>query len=241
MSFVEPSWATKPAGVVTLLVEKESGPPESINISSKPSFTLGRADTCDLVIPDSAASRSHAAIVHHTDGRAFLIDLKSSHGTWLNGKQLESHKPAWLRNGSVFYCGSPNKRNFTVQCSDSVQATNASESASDEVRASHILIKHRDSRNPSSWKEAHITRSKDEAIHVARMLRDDITSGRKTFGAIAEKESHCSSARRQGDLGSFGPGKMQEAFDSATRALKVGELSQPVESASGVHLILRTA
>ena len=56
---------------------------------------------------------------------------------------------------------------------------------------------------------------------MAAMLRDDITSGRKTFGAIAEKESHCSSARRQGDLGSFGPGKMQEAFDSATRALKV--------------------
>ena len=64
----------------------------------------------------------------------------------------------------------------------------------------------------------------DEAVHIATMLRDDITSGRKTFGAIAEKESHCSSARRQGDLGSFGPGKMQEAFDSATRALKVRAL-----------------
>lgn len=66
----------------------------------------------------------------------------------------------------------------------------------------------------------------DEALHIATMLRDDITSGRKTFGAIAEKESHCSSARRQGDLGSFGPGKMQEAFDSATRALKVHALLQ---------------
>lgn len=66
----------------------------------------------------------------------------------------------------------------------------------------------------------------DEAVHIATMLRDDITSGRKTFGAIAEKESHCSSARRQGDLGSFGPGKMQEAFDSATRALKVNALFQ---------------
>ena len=53
------------------------------------------------------------------------------------------------------------------------------------------------------------------------MLRDDIVSGRKAFGAVAEKESHCSSARRQGDLGFFGPGKMQEAFDTATRALKV--------------------
>ena len=53
------------------------------------------------------------------------------------------------------------------------------------------------------------------------MLRDDIVSGRKTFGAVAEKESHCSSARKQGDLGFFGPGKMQAAFDEGTRALKV--------------------
>ena len=58
-------------------VEKDSSSSETLDISSKPSYTLGRADTCDLVIPDSAASRSHAAIVHHSDGRAFLIDLKS--------------------------------------------------------------------------------------------------------------------------------------------------------------------
>ena len=58
-------------------------------------------------------------------------------------------------------------------------------------------------------------------MHIASMLRDDIVSGRKTFGAVAEKESHCSSARKQGDLGFFGPGKMQAAFDEGTRALKV--------------------
>lgn len=33
---------------------------------------------------------------------------------------------------------------------------------------------------------------------------------------------------------------MQKAFEDGTKALKVGELSQPVHSDSGVHLILRT-
>jgi hypothetical protein len=35
-----------------------------------------------------------------------------------------------------------------------------------QVRCSHLLIKHRDSRRPSSWKEANITRSKEEALDI---------------------------------------------------------------------------
>ena len=37
------------------------------------------------------------------------------------------------------------------------------------------------------------------------------------------------------------PGQMQKAFEDGTAALSIGELSQPVQSDSGVHLILRTA
>ncbi len=35
-----------------------------------------------------------------------------------------------------------------------------------QVRASHLLIKHRDSRRPSSWKDANITRTKEEALRI---------------------------------------------------------------------------
>lgn len=38
----------------------------------------------------------------------------------------------------------------------------------------------------------------------------------------------------------FRPGMMQAAFEEATFALKTGELSEPVFTDSGVHLILRT-
>jgi NIMA-interacting peptidyl-prolyl cis-trans isomerase 1 len=57
---------------------------------------------------------------------------------------------------------------------------------------------------------------------------------------LAKKFSDCSSARVGGDLGSFGRGKMQKAFEDAAFSLKVGELSKPVVSDSGIHLILRT-
>lgn len=37
---------------------------------------------------------------------------------------------------------------------------------SSQVQASHILVKHRDSRRPSSWKEDKITRTKEEALEI---------------------------------------------------------------------------
>ena len=38
----------------------------------------------------------------------------------------------------------------------------------------------------------------------------------------------------------FGPGQMQKPFEEATFALQVGEMSEAVDTDSGVHIILRT-
>lgn len=65
-------------------------------------------------------------------------------------------------------------------------------------------------------------------------------AGKASFGELAQKYSDCSSAKRSGDLGPFGKGAMQKPFEEAAFALKVGELSEPVFTDSGVHIILRT-
>lgn len=70
--------------------------------------------------------------------------------------------------------------------------------------------------------------------------RQQITSGQAEFGDLAKQHSDCSSANREGDLGSFGPGQMQKPFEEATFALNVGELSEPIWTDSGVHIIFRT-
>lgn len=36
----------------------------------------------------------------------------------------------------------------------------------DQVRCSHLLVKHKDSRRPSSWRADNITRSKEEALTI---------------------------------------------------------------------------
>ena len=108
-----------------------------------------------------------------------------------------------------------------------------------KIRARHLLVKHRDSRRPSSWREAEITRSKQEARTIIEGHQKKIESGEISLGQLAQSESDCSSARKGGDLGYFGPGDMQKEFEDASFALQPGQTSGVVETASGLHLIER--
>ncbi|XP_015929073.1 peptidyl-prolyl cis-trans isomerase NIMA-interacting 1 [Parasteatoda tepidariorum] len=117
----------------------------------------------------------------------------------------------------------------------------SSEESVDKVQCSHLLVKHRDSRRPSSWREENITRSKEEALKIIEDFQDQMETGKANFKDLASKYSDCSSAKRGGDLGPFGRGAMQKPFEDASFALKIGEMSAPVFTDSGVHLIMRTA
>ncbi|KXJ88915.1 hypothetical protein Micbo1qcDRAFT_150793 [Microdochium bolleyi] len=108
-----------------------------------------------------------------------------------------------------------------------------------KIRAAHLLVKHRDSRRPASWRESEITRTKEEARKILEQHEANIKSGGTTLGELAMAESDCSSARKRGDLGYFGKGDMQREFEEAAFALRPGEMSSIVETASGLHLIER--
>lgn len=84
-----------------------------------------------------------------------------------------------------------------------------------EVRASHILVK---------------------TEQEAKELFDEIKNG-KSFAQVAEEKSLCPSGQNGGDLGFFGKGMMVKPFEDAAFDLEVGELSQPVETQFGWHLI----
>lgn len=60
-----------------------------------------------------------------------------------------------------------------------------------------------------------------------------------TLPALAEVESDCSSASKSGVLGEFGFGEMQMPFWHASVKLVKNEVSDIVETASGLHLIQR--
>ena len=118
----------------------------------------------------------------------------------------------------------------------------------DQVQCLHILRKHSGSRRPASWRCANITQSKEEAIaqitHIRAQLEETLdkqgySNMLSLFKSIAAVESDCGSAERGGDLGLFGRGQMQKAFEQASFALAVEGLSGLVDTDSGIHVILR--
>mmetsp|Transcript_20183 Transcript_20183/g.60882 ORF Transcript_20183/g.60882 Transcript_20183/m.60882 type:complete len:267 (-) Transcript_20183:1163-1963(-) len=256
-----PEWASQPCRLASVETHTAEGIQQTVHIDKQPAYVLGReAGAVDVVLSEPSTSREHAAIVHHADGRLFLIDLASSHGTMLDGRPVPKNKPVELKNGSKLRFGNNPAATHIVRCEASGEKRRSREDAETPeykrqnssgsggiVRASHLLVKHRNVRRPSSWKEPTVTRSPEEALAMVKTFREQLISSSDeqqladNFARLASTESHCSSAKRGGDLGPFGPGQMQAAFDEGTRALQIGELSQPVSSDSGWHLILRTA
>ncbi|CDO94817.1 unnamed protein product [Kluyveromyces dobzhanskii CBS 2104] len=108
------------------------------------------------------------------------------------------------------------------------------------VRALHLLIKHKDSRRPASHRNENITITKDEAKEELETYMKRLQDG-ETFESLAKERSDCSSAKRGGDLGFFGRGDMQPSFEKAAFALQTDQVSDIVESESGLHIIKRVA
>lgn len=74
----------------------------------------------------------------------------------------------------------------------------------------------------------------------AQDLLKSLSSG-KSFEQLAREFSKCPSGEDGGDLGEFGKGSMVASFEQAAFALKVGEVSGPVRTQFGYHLIQRYA
>ncbi len=76
-------------------------------------------------------------------------------------------------------------------------------------------------------------RAWDNAKKELRTLR----KSKEDFRLLAKKHSQCDSAKQGGDLGFYSRGQLYPPLENAAFKLKINEISQPVESRDGVHLI----
>mmetsp|Transcript_21305 Transcript_21305/g.60322 ORF Transcript_21305/g.60322 Transcript_21305/m.60322 type:complete len:497 (+) Transcript_21305:74-1564(+) len=143
--------------------------------------------------------------------------------------------------------GKPTKRIVVTNCGEVAKKAKRPKLTDGAViRVLHILRKHRECKKPSSWREAAISCTKEEAVDCLLGFRKtlegaDAAQVRHKFEELATQHSDCKSAKKGGDLGPFERDMMQKPFEAASFALKVGELSDLVSTKHGMHLILRIA
>jgi hypothetical protein len=106
----------------------------------------------------------------------------------------------------------------------------------DVIAARHVLVMH----GGSKTKPAEIKRTRDAARALAQACLLELRGGAE-FAAMARKYSdEPGGAARGGDLSSFRRETMVKRFSDVAFALKVGEISEVIETAYGFHVIQRT-
>ena len=104
-----------------------------------------------------------------------------------------------------------------------------------QVQARHILIRIQGSVVPVREGQKDLTEA--EALSKAQDIRKRLVAG-EDFATIAKAESDDSgSGARGGDLGFFGAGQMVPQFEQAAFALGKNEISEPVKTQFGFHII----
>lgn len=105
------------------------------------------------------------------------------------------------------------------------------------IRARHILVMHDGSERKPATVPA---RTRDQAKARAAEALAKIRAGAKFEPLVAEYSDEPGAAERSGDLETFGKKTMVKAFEDVAFKLKIGEVSEVVETPFGFHVIMRT-
>ncbi|KAF6024164.1 PPP1R8 [Bugula neritina] len=111
-NFEVPNWAGKPPVGLHLDVTKDGKLVQKLMSDQKKCYFFGRnKELVDFHVPHDSCSRVHSAMIWHKHlNRPFLIDLGSTHGTWIGRMRLESKKPTQVPSDSEFHFGASTRR-----------------------------------------------------------------------------------------------------------------------------------
>uniref|UniRef100_A0A7S1NI91 Peptidylprolyl isomerase n=1 Tax=Eutreptiella gymnastica TaxID=73025 RepID=A0A7S1NI91_9EUGL len=116
------------------------------------------------------------------------------------------------------------------------------------IECSHIVLKHNTCANPVDRSRLPITRTKAVATSMLDRFRQEILAVADVedrMDALARKAKMVSdcpdTCKKGGSLGYVKKGQLPDSLERAAFALAPGELSEPVETPMGIHLIMRNA
>lgn len=111
-NFEIPSWAGKPPPGLHLDVMKDTKMVQKLMIDEKKCYFFGRnKQMCDFCIDHASCSRVHSALIWHRHlARPFIIDLGSTHGTYIGHIRLDKKKPQAVPIDSELSFGASTRR-----------------------------------------------------------------------------------------------------------------------------------
>ncbi|HEX5656137.1 MAG TPA: thioredoxin domain-containing protein [Polyangiales bacterium] len=177
-----------------------------------------------------AALSDHRHAAHVREELLAVVDAgAASNGlgtpaTFVNGRLLAGAQPYANFEDAV-------ERALQELPSARAHAVEASKQAYPMARVRHILVQFSEAR------EAHVKRSREEALAKAQLLRTQVTPS--SFAQYASAESDCPSKQDGGELGRFTVGELEPTIELGLFALEPGQISEVIESPFGFHILLR--
>src|SRR5690349_24171547 len=85
----------------TVVITEKGGAQKRLTFT-EPEVTIGRVQGNDIILPKGNVSKRHSRIVLK-DNRFIVVDLKSTNGTYVNGRKITS--PLVVKGGDKIYIG----------------------------------------------------------------------------------------------------------------------------------------
>ena len=175
-------------------------------------FVQVQADEAGVKVTDEDLDKEVAMLAGNFGGMEALQQALDQEGISLDELKQKQIAPSLLKK--MLYQNQNPATDADIQAY--ADANKDAIAAQKKVRASHILVK---------------TKEEADAIEA------DLKAG-KDFAELAKaKSTDTGSAVKGGDLDFFGPGQMVPEFEDAAFKLKKDEVSEPVKSEFGYHII----
>jgi len=124
-SMIEPpSWVVPAKGESRLEPVGESRHLQStVDLTKKACILFGRSHNSDVQLLHCTSSRKHALLFHHPNGSCYVVDCGSAHGTYINGKRVQTFaqegsgtvQPHKVKKGALVRFGGPGAPSYILK------------------------------------------------------------------------------------------------------------------------------
>lgn len=192
------------------------------------SIVLSAPEAVGIIVPDSKLETAFGEVkARYADEDSFLNDLESN---GLDEEVLRRSLHRELLFDAVMErvtTKTPEVSDIDIQLFYQIHLDRFTRP--EKRKARHILI----TINPDF-----VENDRQSAFENISMLAEKLMKNPSRFEALAKKHSECPTAMEGGRLGELTTGILYPELDTALFAMEEGEISQPIESEMGFHILL---